>query len=177
MTVSGKPAAKAAIIGAFNRLVLSRRALKPPVADILEEAGVARSTFYEHFDGRDMVLLDALEGPLGILADAASGTPDHFALLSLLDHFREQKRPALELLSGPDGARVARRFASLIRARLKDGGEELAAELATQQLGQLRLWLAGETRYPAERLAVLLPASAAALRKALADGAALMRLE
>ena len=50
-----------AIVSAFNRLVLSTRRARPPIAHLLREAGVARSTFYKHFDDRDSLLLTAAD--------------------------------------------------------------------------------------------------------------------
>ena len=168
MTHDGKAPAKIAIVEAFSRLVMARRSAKPPVADLLDEAGVARSTFYEHFDGRDAVLIDALEAPLSLLADAATRVVDEARLVALLEHFRENRRGAADILSGPLAGRVRRRLAALIAAGLPEPEKEAAMEIANQQLAQIRLWLDGETRYPADRLASLLVASAAALRSALA---------
>lgn len=68
--------ARVAIVDAFSRLVLSTRRLRPPVAQLLREANVARSTFYEHFDSRDTVLVEAMRGPLSVLAEAiTNGDP------------------------------------------------------------------------------------------------------
>ncbi len=169
MTHDAKAPAKIAIVEAFSRLVLSRRTSKPPVADLLAEADVARSTFYEHFDGRDAVLIEALEAPLALLADAATRAVDDARLVALLDHFRENRRGAADLLSGPLAARVRRRLAEFIATRLPAEERDFSIDLANQILGQIRLWLEGETRYPAEKLAALLIAGAASLRAALAE--------
>ncbi len=169
MTHDAKAPVKIAIIEAFSRLVLTRRTPKPPIADLLAEADVARSTFYEHFDGRDTVLIDALEAPLALLADAATRTVDETRLIALLEHFRENRRGAAEILSRPLGARVRRRLAEFIAARLPADERDISIDLANQMLAQVRLWLDGETRYSAARLAALLVAGAASLRAAFAD--------
>lgn len=169
MTHDGKAPARLAILDAFSRLVLSRRTAKPPVADLLEEAGVARSTFYAHFDGRDAVLIEAFEGPFSLLADAATRTVDEARLVLLLDHLRENRKGAMEVLSGPLAARMRRRFAEIIADQLPAEEKHLAIDLANQQLAQIQLWLAGETRHPAARLAALLVASAAGFRAAFAS--------
>jgi len=168
MTHDFKSPVKVAIVEAFSRLVLSRRATKPPVADILDEAGVARSTFYEHFNGRDMVLLEAMEAPLSLLADAAVHGVEGARLAALLEHFRENRRGAVDILAGPLGARVRRRLGELIAARLPVTEKEVAIDLANQVLAQIRLWLERETRHSAERLAALVIAGAAAFRVAFA---------
>jgi AcrR family transcriptional regulator len=168
--VSGKTAgARASIIAAFNRLVLARRVLKPPVADVLSEAEVARSTFYEHFDSRDSLLIESLRAPLAIVADAAAGTGDVERLEGLLDHFREQKRGAAELLASPLVRRLVRLLAELICERAPALAPNAALRLADQQLGLIRLWITGETPCRARDLAATMAASATAQRRALAD--------
>lgn len=169
MTNAGKTSAKSAIVNAFSRLVLARRSAKPPIADLLAEAGVARSTFYGHFDGRDAVMIDALEGPLSLLADAAAHGVEDARLVALLEHFREHRRGAVEILAGPLAARVRRRLAEIIAARLPAAEKDAAIELANQMLAHIRLWLEGETRHSAGRLAALLVAGAATFRTAFAS--------
>jgi AcrR family transcriptional regulator len=164
VTHEGKSPAKMAVLEALSRLVLTRRSPQPPVADLLREAGVARSTFYEHFDGRDSALIEALEGPLRLLAEAATGVADEARLSMLLDHFRDNRRSAADLLSGPLAGRIRRRLAALIEPLLDLQGADLALELANHQLAQIRLWLEGETRHSAARLAAIMIAGAAAFR-------------
>src|SRR4051812_2411808 len=53
-----------ALIGAFNHLVLNRRQRHIRVADIVAEANVGRSTFYEHYSSADDILLQALARPM-----------------------------------------------------------------------------------------------------------------
>jgi AcrR family transcriptional regulator len=166
VTEDRKPPARLAIVEAFSRLVLAHRTPRPPVADLLEEAGVARSTFYEHFDGRDAVLIEAFEGPLAILADAAAFGGNEPRLKAVLDHLRENRKGALDVLAGNVRARMLRRFADMIAERLSFVRDQnLPLELAEQQLGLIRLWLAGETRRSAADLAARMLASAEALRE------------
>ncbi|MFN3959648.1 MAG: hypothetical protein ACK4NP_07025 [Parvularculaceae bacterium] len=169
MTHECKGPARAAILEALSRLVLTRRSPQPPVADVLRETGVARSTFYEHFDGRDSALIEALEGPLSLLADASTGGADEARLSMLLNHFRENRRSAADLLSGPLTGRIRRRLAAMIEPRLDLQGADLALDLANQQLAQIRLWLQGETRHSATQLATIMVAAAAALRAAYTE--------
>ncbi len=163
-TASG---ARAVIIDAFNRLVVTRRRLKPRVAEVLHEAGVARSTFYEHFDSRDSLLMTALEGPLSIIADAAAGECNDQRLVQILDHLREHRKGAVELLTGPLAARAVRTLGGLIAERLGDGADGGALHLADQQLGFIRLWLTGETPASSNAIAAVMTASAAAQRSVL----------
>lgn len=160
-----KDGVRGTIIKAFNRLVLSRRQLKPPVADVLAEANVARSTFYEHFDSRDSVLIEAFEAPLSIIADAASGTGSIERLANILDHLRENRRGAVEFLTGPLAPRIIRSLGALIETRIGAGQSSL--HIADQQIGFIRLWLQNETRYASPELAKLMIASAEAQRNTM----------
>ena len=166
--------ARALIINAFNRLILSGRREKPRVAEVLSEAGVARSTFYEHFDGRDGLLVTSMRGPLSILVDAAVGTPDAARLASILDHFKENRRAAVEIFESPLGKRVMRELAGMIAERPEAAGLSKygPTHLADLLLGNIRLWLCGETPYQSRDLANLLIASARAQRAALSGPAA-----
>lgn len=161
--------ARSSIVSAFNRLILSRRRTKPKIAEVLQEAGVAWSTFYKHFDGRDSLLLEALKGPLSAIADAAAGTGGPEPLVAILDHFKEHKREAAELLAGPLAPRIVRMLATLIEERLASGAfrPNGALHLADIQLGFIRLWLTGETPYAPAALAEIMIGSAKAQRRAL----------
>lgn len=158
---------KATVIDAFSRLILERRGEKPRIAEVLDEAGVARSTFYEHFEGRDDLLLAAIEGPLSILADAATGAAKPARLATLLDHFRENRRGAIDILTGPLAPRVVRKLADALRARAPALSGFAASAIADQQIGLIRLWLTGEVRESADQLAEAMAKAAAALRASL----------
>lgn len=161
--------ARASIINAFNRLILSGRRDKPRVAEVLSEAGVARSTFYEHFDGRDGLLVTSMRGPLSILVDAAVGTSDAARLAGILDHFKENRRAAIDIFESPLGKRIARELAGMIAEHPEAAGLSKygATHLANQQLGFIRLWLTGETPYRSSDLANLIIESMRAQRAAL----------
>jgi AcrR family transcriptional regulator len=155
-----------AIVSAFNRLVLSTRRARPPIAHLLREAGVARSTFYKHFDDRDSLLLEAMGGPLSIIANAITEENGSPALFALLDHFWEQRRGAVDILSGPFAARLARALAQLIVKRAPELERNDALRIADTQIAFLRLWLSGETPGAPSALAEKMIASARAQRAA-----------
>jgi AcrR family transcriptional regulator len=160
--------ARSVIIRAFNKLLLSRRQTRPKIADVLAEAGVARSTFYEHFDGRDSLLLEAMLGPLSFIADTAAGNGDKEALIAILEHFKAYRREAAELFSGPLVPRIVRALAKLIAERLPSSADRgnAALHLADMQIGFIRLWVTGETAYAPNALADLMIACARAQRPA-----------
>jgi AcrR family transcriptional regulator len=140
-----------ALISAFNRLVLTQRYEDIRVGDIIEAADVGRSTFYDHFSGRDDLHLEALSHPMSVLADAAAGQGDAGKLTHLLEHFWENRTLARASLVGPQRAGIARMLAGQIEDRLggrspdRDLPIRLAAiQLADGHLGLIRAWVHGE---------------------------------
>ena len=162
---------RAAIVEAFNRLVLQRRMRRIRVADVLAEARVGRSTFYDHFSGAEQLHLAALTRPFGTLADAATGRADVDATKWLLDHFWENRGRARETLTGRSGEQAIRLLTDLVEQRL-DGPFALpprlvAAQIAAATLAPVRAWLLGESASTAEALAEALCRSAASMVAAL----------
>ncbi len=160
-------AARVAIVDAFNRLVLSTRRIRPPVAQLLREASVARSTFYEHFDSRDTVLVEAMRGPLSVVADAITNN-EPTRLTPLLQHFWENRAGARDMMSSAIVPRVVRALADLIEARAERIERADAVRIADSQLGMIRLWINGDTPCSPHALAEKMVASAAAQRAAFA---------
>ena len=163
---------RAALIGAFNRLFLSRRTGRVRVAEIVAEAEIGRSTFYEHYSGADEIHLEALKRPLAALADAAAGRGDEGALERLLIHFWENRQRARDSLSGRFGDRVSRLLAGMIEERLDGTALSLPPRLAARTLGDaalapLRPWLSGEAAVHPAQLALAIQAAGAQLRSAL----------
>jgi AcrR family transcriptional regulator len=169
---------RAALLGAFNHLFLNRRRREIRAADLIAEAGVGRSTFYDHFTSADEVLLEALRHPFATLADAASGQGDESATLWLTSHFWENRQRARELFDNQRMRdRVSRLLAEMIAERLGEGVLLLPRELAAAQLAEavlapLRAWVRGEASATPAQLAASLCRTGAALRAALAKSPA-----
>lgn len=162
---------RGAIIDAFDRLVLERRKRRIEAADVVAEAGIGRSTFYDHFSSADQLRLEAFARPLATLADAAAGKGDPEALERLLDHFWEYRAGARDFLSGRAGDQAQHLLAGLVEQRL-DGELLLAPRLAARQLADaalspVRAWLLGEASATTAVLAGSLCASGTALASAL----------
>jgi AcrR family transcriptional regulator len=153
-----------AIVSAFNRLVLSTRRARPPISHLLREAGVARSTFYKHFDDREALLLEAMSGPLSIIANAVTVDHGEPSLVSLLDHFWEQRRSGGDVLAGPFAARLVRALAQMINEKAPELERNDALRIADSQIAYVRLWISGETPGPSATLARKMIASAKAQR-------------
>lgn len=181
--MSGKPAVpacadrrtartRAAIVEAYNHLVMHRRQDMIRVSDIVARANVGRSTFYEHYAGADAVFMEAVARPLALLADAAAGAADSERLEPLLRHFWEARQRTRDMLSGRQSEKIGRLLADLIEARL--GAQALiiphrlaALQLAETALAPIRGWLMAEAPCPPEALARAICAAGAATREAL----------
>ena len=140
---------RAALIEAFNHLVLSRRQRQIRVSDIVAKANVGRSTFYEHYRSAEDIHMDALARPFGLLADAAAGQGDVEKLAHLLAHFWDNRQRARESITGRSGERAGRMLADQIEARLGDAALALPKRLAAIQLAEaafepMRGWLLAE---------------------------------
>lgn len=163
---------RAALVEAFNRLVLERRQRRIRVGDIVAAARLGRSTFYDHYSSADEIQLEALSRPLAVLADAAAGQGDGARLADLLRHFWDNRARARETLSGRPGERVERLFADLVAARLEPEGWRIpaplaAAQLAAAALAPVRAWLMAAASCDAETLAGAICAAGRAGRAAL----------
>ena len=164
-----------AVLGAFNHLFQQRRRRQIRAADLIAEAGVGRSTFYDHYSSPDDVLLDALRQPFAALADTAAGKGDAAATLWLVEHFWENRARARELLDNVRMRdRVSRLLAEMVAERLKGAALTLPPELAATQfaeaaLAPLRAWLAGGASATAAAVAESLCRTGRALRGALAE--------
>jgi AcrR family transcriptional regulator len=162
---------RSALVDAFSTLVLERRQRRIGVRDVVAEAGVGRSTFYEHFSGAEAVHMAALAQPFALLADAAVGRGDQAATAGLLAHFWENRQRARDTLTGRAGEQALRLLSDLVEKRLEEPlplPSRLAAQqLAAAALAPVRAWLLGEAASTPEALAGTLCRSGAALAAAL----------
>lgn len=162
--------ARRAVLGAFAELVLSRRYGEIRVGDIIAKAGVARSTFYEHFRRKEDVLLASVEPILRPLSDAANGSADHARVCAVLRHMWENRGLARVLLESTAGPLIQRHLAGMMAPQLAADGLDpaacalLARACAAGQLTMLRMWLAGEVSCSCEQLATHLSARRDAAR-------------
>lgn len=163
---------RALLVGAFSRLFLGRRRGRVRVGEIVAEAEVGRSTFYDHYSGAEEIFLEALKRPFGPLAAAAAGRGDAAALEPILEHFWENRQRSKETLTNRFGERVARLLAEMVEERLEGGALTLPPRLAARILGDaalapLRPWLAGEAPAAAADLAAAICRAGKSLRGAL----------
>lgn len=140
---------RAAIIDAFIELAFECRYDAIRVADLITRAGVGRSTFYEHFQSKDDVLLNAMRPILLALATAASGRAARSYVRNMVYHLWERRSVGRPILDSTTTPIIQRHLAEAIRphavrAGLADGNSSiLATGIAAAQLAMLRCWLAG----------------------------------
>jgi len=145
------------ILQAFARLGLERRYDAITTSDLIAASGIGRSTFYEHFHGKDDVLLAAMEPLLLTLANAQAGRASRAQVRAMLDHAWEQRALGRIILNSRTADRLQRNLAHMIEMRLHDDGpvprRVRATGAAAAQLAILRVWLAGEAACSADALA------------------------
>ncbi len=141
---------RAAVVAAFDELMLQRGYGRVTVRDVIERAQIGRSTFYEHFDNKLDVLEDSMAPVLAALADAVAGPRGDERLRVIVDHFRSNRELAIGMLRGAARPLVTRLLARLIEERLKSRGARTvvpfiltATALAGAQLALLEAWLSG----------------------------------
>lgn len=170
---------RSALMKAFNALLLSRGYSAISPAAVAEAAGVARSTLYEHFAGKEDMLRHSLSPFLAPLAECVGSAEPPPRLEFVLDHVRSSRGMARALLSGRARIIALRALAELIEARLAHvpacrtrlPRTLSAAYLAGGILGVLDEWVSGREACSVPVLAAALRASTAAVAGAV-DSAA-----
>lgn len=163
---------RAALVHAFNELVLEGNDGQIRVADIISRADVGRSTFYEHYSNADEIHMEALSRPLSLLADAIVGAGVDENLRWLLNHFWENRSRARQMfLDMRKRDHVARLLVRLLEERLGER-DDAAYSLAIRQLAEAPLavigvWISGEIACTADSVAATIRQSSRLLLDAL----------
>jgi AcrR family transcriptional regulator len=166
---------RAALLRAFTELMFRDGFEAVSVRSIVAAAGIARSTFYEHFQSKEDILGASMAHFLGVMADCASEEEPPPELIWVLSHFWENRRLTDAVFTGVPRKIIARRLAEMIQERLERSGatplipEVLAAtQLAEAQLALVESWLRGRAFAKPEAMSAALhqtsKASAAALK-------------
>lgn len=157
-----------ALQSAFTLLALERRYHEIRIDDILKASGVSRSTFYEHFAGKDALLAASMGDALSLLADMPTGESSSRQVAGLLEHFWGNRALARSLFQGAALRVIRNALVQRIEARLKRSDEgrlrlprRLAAHaLADGMFSPIVAWLSGEAPCsPADLAAALRTAS------------------
>jgi len=166
-----------AIIGAFKSIVFQTRYNDIRVSDIANKADIGRSTFYEHFAGKDDLLVSSMNWVLVGLAESAKPGADLATVFEVLDHIWENRSKGRTILSGQSGDRFTKALASKFEAGLKQLLEAektefllppvfTANQLAASTMSLLKTWLSGTAPASAEAMAKALTRSSKAIIEA-----------
>ena len=167
---------RAAILQAFANLLFRVGFENVSVQGIVAEADIARSTFYEHFSGKEDVLRACMSRFFAIIAKCVSSDMEPGELTRVLDHLWENRRLTDAIFSGAPRVILLRAHGEMIETHLRDMNQgkpvalpyRLAAiHLAEAQIALVENWLRGraycETAEMARALHKSSRASAAAL--------------
>jgi len=166
------------LLDAFRDLVLDGGYDRVTVLDVIERAGVGRSTFYEHFENKDDLLALSLRHPFAGIASAVGDDDPGERLTFTLDHMWQQQRLAQTILESTGRGVMSRVLAALVEERfVADRRAErgapllpphvIAACVAEAQMGLIDAWFAGRTDASSHALANALRASSRAVAAAL----------
>ncbi|HEX3467380.1 MAG TPA: helix-turn-helix domain-containing protein [Candidatus Elarobacter sp.] len=154
---------RSALQRAFGQLLLARGYAAVTVREVIERAGVGRSTFYEHFESKEDVLRQSMRPLLGILAAVVDDGAPLAAVEQIVAHFHDNRRIVRALSAGPARAVITTFLAELIEERLDASRARMlapsipmrliAAQLAGSQLALLDAWLAAPQATPAAAVA------------------------
>ena len=168
---------RSALIRAFNELFMERGYEDFGVAEIADRANVARSTFYQHFDGKDDVLASAASGIFKLLADTVRNPDVDPRLAIVLEHFWQFRIQARTLLGSIGKEAVVKVFAALVEANLRERTRSgtppgiplrlAAVQIATGQLAIIHEWLFGQYSCTAAELALAIHNSAYATARVI----------
>jgi AcrR family transcriptional regulator len=174
---------RGALLDAFFTLVLKEPYERITVQQIAERAGVARSTLYEHFSGKDELLAASLAGPFSVLADAVREQDNTEALVQVLEHFWANRGVAPGVFAGATRRHAVAVLVRLIEQRLRAvpaarraalllPPRRAATALAEALFAPVAAWTLGQSSCSARRLATSLRLGTQALTCALHGGRA-----
>ena len=164
---------RSALTDAFLALVVERPYDDIAIGDIVEHAGVGRSTFYQHFANKEDLLRQSLFPAFETLAESLSDQRDPARLVFWVEAFWTNRSAGRALLGGPTRAFMVRTLAEQIGPRLPDARTLLvatplaAAQLAEAQLGLINAWITGRSFCAADDMANALAATTRALVEGL----------
>jgi AcrR family transcriptional regulator len=168
-----------ALVDAFVKLLFERGYEALSVADIIEAANVGRSTFYEHYAGKEELLRQTITRQFSTLARLVGGAVTVADLVRLLEHFLEHGKLSRTLINGPTRPLMVRCLAEMIAPRLADLPRRppgtpapmlpeamIATQLADGQIALIGQWL-GARACRTEALAEALQVQTQAILSAL----------
>lgn len=144
---------QSALLQAFVGLVIEGNYRAITIGHIVDRANVGRSTFYEHFQTKDEILLASMGWMFSILAETIDPDAPPAELDNLVGHFWANRQLANIILAPPIEGKLRRALASRLedclgagsRGRTDPTSIKIAAvRIAAGQLGLLAAWTKGE---------------------------------
>lgn len=156
------------ILDAFFRLVQACRFDELKTSEIIEAAGIGKSTFYEHFSDKNDLLKKSLEGPFLVLARSRKDTD---AAIRVLTHFWERRSLSRVILSGQTRSVVVSCMASALRTEYPIASKTDYAMIISRASGLIAVlaeWFSGCLDMNAKDLANLIVRETETLQNSLA---------
>ncbi|HEV2596545.1 MAG TPA: helix-turn-helix domain-containing protein [Sphingomicrobium sp.] len=165
---------RAAILGAFVELIFRSGFENVSVQAIVAGAGIARSTFYEHFSNKEDVLRASMAQFFEVLAQCVSRESEPPELAGVLNHFWGNRRLVDAIFAGTPRKILALSLSEMIETCLRNRGDKVlipsrlaAIHLAEAQLALVESWLRGRAFASAEDMAAALHRSSKASAESL----------
>jgi AcrR family transcriptional regulator len=169
-----------AIVTAFNELLFAKGYDAISAGDVAERADIGRSTFYQHYSGKDAVLAQSLSGLLQPIAHAGLDTAPDPRLAAAIEHIWSNRRLGRVLFTGGARPVMNRLLRDMIAEALSVNTNKhgsalplslLATHLAHGHLALLDEWLSGRHGCPASVVAASIDELArASIHRAAAPG-------
>lgn len=165
--VSGKTGARDAILTAFREIVLESGYETVRVVDVVERSGVARSTFYEHFQSREDLLRDCVRGLFDLLAQIAAPSYEPARTAILLEHFAQNRALSKSLMKNPGTDALV----DVLTRVIEDGAGPVVPEITARAVAGTHMaiissWLDGKDTRTSDDLARVLRELTVALLRA-----------
>lgn len=156
---------RAALRGAFVALFIERGYEEISAGDIARRAGVGRSTFYEHYRGKEELLLKTIRRPFEPLATIVDPSVDEKELRAALGHFWDNRNNSRATRRESSRRAMTRVLADVLAQRLRprfeteQAARQIAALIAELLFGAIAGWLAGTINLSTAALAEALQRS------------------
>lgn len=170
-----------ALLTAFREIVFADGYEKVTIRDVAERANVGRSTFYDHFAGKEDLLRDSMSQFLVVFSQSVAADRPPERLVAVLDHLWSNRRLTDAIFTGAPRAILTRALAQMIEGELEQIEDPEAAllplrlasiQLADAQFALVEAWLRGKAHCTSARIATAFHASSRAATLALVAGAA-----
>ena len=170
-----KQKTRAALHGAFVKLLLDQGYEAITIGAVTESADVGRSTFYEHYRTKDDLLRTTVDTPFVTLANLVNAKACPASLANVLLHFRQNQHVARVLLCGPTRAVLTRALAERILTSFSPTptlqplipGPVIASQIACMQLALVEAWVIGRPAFGIDAASDALMSATSALLKSL----------